>query len=297
VEAPWKRRTARALQARRSCHPHERWELSGCRRRRGLFGLPTAPSPSRFLPPSSTSGGVPSRVVAIAGFAWPLPHSSLRARSSPRTVGIARLAHSKRASVIPFRCSSWCSLRLGLAARCRRSVSSRWSGSCCSRVAALSHLQRRLTLSRRRTDRNRVQSKVAGPAARTLSSSPNATNGATSATRREAGVTGFDCGAGVVPLLAPPRCREQASASTHPSGAAKRTPHHHPRWLRGSRRESSEGDGRGAAAQNLVAQPPRRRASQHPAAGSFTNGCSPNGRNRAEWNGRGNTAFLTRRSS
>jgi hypothetical protein len=36
----------------------------------------------------------------------------------------------------------------------------------------------------------------AGPAARILSPSPNATNGAIRATRREAWVTGFDCGAG-----------------------------------------------------------------------------------------------------
>ena len=36
----------------------------------------------------------------------------------------------------------------------------------------------------------------AGPAARILNPSPNATNGAIRATRREAGATGFDCGAG-----------------------------------------------------------------------------------------------------
>jgi hypothetical protein len=36
----------------------------------------------------------------------------------------------------------------------------------------------------------------AGPAARILNLSPNATNGAIRATRREAGATGFDCGAG-----------------------------------------------------------------------------------------------------
>jgi hypothetical protein len=36
----------------------------------------------------------------------------------------------------------------------------------------------------------------AGPAARILNLSPNATNGAICATRREAGATGFDCGAG-----------------------------------------------------------------------------------------------------
>jgi hypothetical protein len=41
---------------------------------------------------------------------------------------------------------------------------------------------------------------AAGPAARTLSPNRNATDGATCATRREAGVTGFDCGAGAVPL-------------------------------------------------------------------------------------------------
>jgi len=37
---------------------------------------------------------------------------------------------------------------------------------------------------------------VAGPAARILDPSPDATNGVSCATRREAGVTGFDCGAG-----------------------------------------------------------------------------------------------------
>jgi hypothetical protein len=37
---------------------------------------------------------------------------------------------------------------------------------------------------------------VAGPAARILNLSPDATNGVSCATRREAGVTGFDCGAG-----------------------------------------------------------------------------------------------------
>jgi hypothetical protein len=42
----------------------------------------------------------------------------------------------------------------------------------------------------------------AGPAARTLSSSPNATNGATRATRREAWATGFRCGAGCLFLPA-----------------------------------------------------------------------------------------------
>ena len=44
----------------------------------------------------------------------------------------------------------------------------------------------------------------AGPAARILSPSSNATNGAICATRREAGVTGFDCGAGVPALPALP---------------------------------------------------------------------------------------------
>ena len=37
---------------------------------------------------------------------------------------------------------------------------------------------------------------MAGPAARILSPSPDATNGVSCATRREARVTGFDCGAG-----------------------------------------------------------------------------------------------------
>src|SRR5689334_19702446 len=44
----------------------------------------------------------------------------------------------------------------------------------------------------------------AGPAARILSPSWNATNGATRATRREAGVTGVDCGASAVVLRALP---------------------------------------------------------------------------------------------
>jgi hypothetical protein len=112
------------------------WQLSDCRRRRGRFGLPTVRSPSRFLRPSSTSGGVPSRVVAIAGFTWPWLHSSPRAPSSPQTTGIARLGHFKHASVIPFRCSSWSFRRLRLAARCRPSASSRSLGSYCSHVAA-----------------------------------------------------------------------------------------------------------------------------------------------------------------
>lgn len=41
---------------------------------------------------------------------------------------------------------------------------------------------------------------MSGPAARILNPSPNATNGATCATRREAWTTDFDCGAGPVPL-------------------------------------------------------------------------------------------------
>lgn len=44
----------------------------------------------------------------------------------------------------------------------------------------------------------------AGPAARILSPSPAPTNGASCATRREAGVTGFDRGAGAVLLRALP---------------------------------------------------------------------------------------------
>jgi hypothetical protein len=44
----------------------------------------------------------------------------------------------------------------------------------------------------------------AGPAARILNPSPTATDGATGATRREAWVTGFDCGAGAVLLQALP---------------------------------------------------------------------------------------------
>jgi hypothetical protein len=48
---------------------------------------------------------------------------------------------------------------------------------------------------------------VAGPAARILSPSPNATNGASSATRREVGVTDFDCGAGDVRLRRYPTAR------------------------------------------------------------------------------------------
>ena len=47
----------------------------------------------------------------------------------------------------------------------------------------------------------------AGPAARILNPSPNATNGAICATRREAGSTGFDCGAGWgAPVPALSRC-------------------------------------------------------------------------------------------
>jgi len=42
----------------------------------------------------------------------------------------------------------------------------------------------------------------AGPAARILSPSSNATDGASCVTRREAGVTGFDCRAGGVLLPA-----------------------------------------------------------------------------------------------
>jgi hypothetical protein len=49
-----------------------------------------------------------------------------------------------------------------------------------------------------------VQSNRAGPAARILSPSPNATDGANCATRRAAGVTGFDCAAGAVLLRASP---------------------------------------------------------------------------------------------
>jgi hypothetical protein len=49
-----------------------------------------------------------------------------------------------------------------------------------------------------RGDRSSV-GRGAGPAARMLSPSPNATNGDMSVTRREARVTGFDCGAGGVP--------------------------------------------------------------------------------------------------
>jgi hypothetical protein len=48
---------------------------------------------------------------------------------------------------------------------------------------------------------------VAGPAARILSPRPNATNGASSVTRREAGVTDFDCGAGDVLLRRYPTAR------------------------------------------------------------------------------------------
>jgi len=43
---------------------------------------------------------------------------------------------------------------------------------------------------------------MACSAARILSPSPDATNGASCATRREARVTGFDCGAGAGPLSA-----------------------------------------------------------------------------------------------
>ena len=59
---------------------------------------------------------------------------------------------------------------------------------------AASHKRPQQEYSRRR----------AGPAARILSPSPAATNGASCATRREARVTGFDCGAGAVLLRALP---------------------------------------------------------------------------------------------
>jgi hypothetical protein len=52
-------------------------------------------------------------------------------------------------------------------------------------------------------DRSTVEGELA-PAARILSPSPNVTDGATCATRREAGATGFDCGAGAVLLRALP---------------------------------------------------------------------------------------------
>ena len=44
--------------------------------------------------------------------------------------------------------------------------------------------------------------KGAGPVAGILTPSPNATDGATCATRREAWATGFDCGAGAFALRA-----------------------------------------------------------------------------------------------
>jgi hypothetical protein len=47
----------------------------------------------------------------------------------------------------------------------------------------------------------------AGPAARIFGPSLNATNGASCATRREAGVPGFDCGAGLVVLGVTPPAR------------------------------------------------------------------------------------------
>jgi len=66
-----------------------------------------------------------------------------------------------------------------------------------------------------------------------LSPSPDATDGATSATRRETWVTGFDCGAGAVLLRAPPhRPGDRApiwptargfSPSSFPRGCARGT--------------------------------------------------------------------------
>jgi hypothetical protein len=60
--------------------------------------------------------------------------------------------------------------------------------------------RQRLSLPHTNARNRSTVAKWTGPAARILSSSPNATNGASCATRREAGVTGFDCGAGAVLL-------------------------------------------------------------------------------------------------
>jgi hypothetical protein len=70
-------------------------------------------------------------------------------------------------------------------------------------------------------DRSSVE-RGAGPAAGTVNPSPNATNGAIRATRREAGVTVFDCGAGGVflyrrypPTRWPRRYVSNARGSSH----------------------------------------------------------------------------------
>jgi hypothetical protein len=73
-----------------------------------------------------------------------------------------------------------------------------------------------------------VPSVVPGPAARILSPSPIATNGTTCATRREAGVTGFDCGAGGVLLPRYPRqvVASSVDARSGPSGTPEVTQPH-----------------------------------------------------------------------
>jgi hypothetical protein len=82
----------------------------------------------------------------------------------------------------------------GLLASPARALQSRQRSRPRARVPALSGIN-----TCERGDRSSVNS-GAGPAARMLSPSPNATNGAMSVTRREARVTGFDCGAGRVPV-------------------------------------------------------------------------------------------------
>src|SRR5438128_5341552 len=57
-----------------------------------------------------------------------------------------------------------------------------------------------------------------------LSPSPDATDGATSATRREAWVTGFDCGAGALLLRASPRRPVTAPLSDRPLGGSRPLP-------------------------------------------------------------------------
>jgi hypothetical protein len=78
---------------------------------------------------------------------------------------------------------------------------------CRSNQSLFGKSRRILGFAHKRRDRSTV-GRGAGPAARMLSPSPNATNGAIRATRRETGATGFDCGAGGVFLYRrypPPR--------------------------------------------------------------------------------------------
>jgi len=60
------------------------------------------------------------------------------------------------------------------------------------------------TLSRHTTTGKRTSVSCGWPCGQNAHPSPDATDGATSATRREAGVTGFDCGAGAALLRRKP---------------------------------------------------------------------------------------------